>query len=255
MDQRSSRGTRRWWLVDAALVLLLVGTLACSGPDSGDDFDPTPTPTPTPTATPVPPTPTATPTVVPTKTPVATPTVSPTVASASPTLGASPTAVEDLATRLPAVADLPGGGAGYIIAEEGTRTAQDLANAYSDPAAHLQRLNTWGFKRHVFRAFARDDEAGGLPLTVLATINEYGSPEQASDAVLWLKRLATTQGATESDPPALGDEAVAVTQPTAGGTPTASIYVRDGALVYVYFAQGGDPLPAIRTLAETVLRR
>jgi len=241
--------------VYALLSAVLVLALACSGPESGDDADPTPTPTATPTATPVPPTPTATATVAPTETLTASPTTSPTTASASPTGNASPTAVADLQSLLPPLDTLPGGGAGYIVAEEGARSAQELANAYSDPAAHLQRLNTWGFKRHVFRAFARDGEEGDLPSTILATINEYGSPEQASDAVAWLERLATTQGATEADAPDLGDEAVAVTLPTAGGSPTASIYVRDGAIVYVFFAQGGDPLPAISSIAATVLRR
>lgn len=234
------------------LTVVLILLLACSGPDSGDDADPTPTPTATPTATPIPPT--ATPTVVPTATPMPSPTVSPTITSASPTAGASPTAVAELQSLLPTLVDLPGGGAGYIIAEEGSRSAQELAT-YSDPAAHLQRLNSWGFKRHVFRAFARDDEAGGLPLTILATINEYGSPDQATDALTWLQRLATTQGATEAEPPKLGDEAVAVTQPTASGVPTASIYVRVGATVFVYFAQGGDPLPAVSSIASTVLSR
>lgn len=254
MERRRSIWTKRQ-LPAVVLLAVLILALACSGPETGDDSDPTPTPTATPTSTPVPPTPTATPTSVPTATPNASPTLSPTTASASPTLGASPTAVADLQSRLPALADLPAGGAGYIIGEEGTRSAQELANAYSDPAAHLQRLNTWGFKRHVFRAFARDDESGNLPSTILATINEYGSPDQAADALAWLRRLATTQGATEADAPKLGDEAVAVTQPTAGGSPTASIYVRDGALVFVYFAQGGDPLPAISSIASTVISR
>lgn len=242
-------------LLPVVALLVVVLALACSGPESGDDSDPTPTPTTTPTATPVPPTPTTPPTVVPTATVAASPTISPTAASASPTLGASPTAIAELQSRLPALTDLPNGGEGYSIAEEGTRSAQELANAYADPAAHLQRLNTWGFKRHVFRAFVRGDEADGRPSTILATINEYGSPDQASDALLWLNRLATTQGATEAEPPALGDEAVAVTQPTSGGVPTASIYIRDGAYVYVYFAQGGDPLPAISTIATTALSR
>ncbi|MCO5175819.1 MAG: hypothetical protein M9890_02450 [Thermomicrobiales bacterium] len=236
-----------------AITALIVAAAACSGPDTRDDADPTSTPTETPTATPLPPTATATATPSPSATPEPSPTVTPTVA-ASPTGNASPTAVSDLEPLLPALANLPDGGAGYIIAEQGTRTAQDLANAYSDPAAHLQRLNTWGFKRHVFRAFARDDESGGLPSTILTTINEYGSPEQAGEAINWLKILATTQGAAEADAPQLGDEAVAVTQPTAEGTATASIYIRQGPVVFVYFGQGGEPLPVLTAIAESVLK-
>jgi hypothetical protein len=165
--------------------------------------------------------------------------------------------VADIRELLPQVDDLPGGGAGYTIAEEGTRSAQDLANAYADPAAHLQRLNEWGFKQHVYRSFTLAQNASDpkLPYTILTTINEYGSPEQASDAVKWLKSLAMAQGASEATAPTIADEVVAITQPTSNGEPTASIYARRGATVYVYFAQGGDPLPAISSIAERVFAR
>lgn len=238
----------------AAIAALLVALAACSGPESRDDADPTSTPTVVPTETPLPPTATATATASPTVTPEASPTLSPTTAPASPIANASPTAISELEPLLPTPEDLPNGGAGYIIAEQGSRTAQELANAYSDPAAHLQRLNSWGFKRHIFRAFSRDDNAGGLPTTILTTINEYGSPEQAGEAINWLKILATTQGAAEAEAPQLGDEAVAVTQPTAEGTATASIYVREGPVVFVYFGQGGEPLPILTAIAESVLK-
>ena len=54
-------------------------------------------------------------------------------------------------------------------------------------------------------------DSGDLPYDVLATVNEYGSPEQANDALLWLKSLALSQGASEVDPPRVGDASVALT--------------------------------------------
>lgn len=144
---------------------------------------------------------------------------------------------------------------GYIIAEEGTRTAQELANAYSDPAAHLDRLNDWGFQRHAFRAFNGPGGSAELPYSVLTTVNEYGSPEQAEEALQWLRRLGTTTGATEVDPPRVGDSTVSLTIPTADGELTASIYVRSGAIVYVYFAQGGEPLEFVEVVAQNVFGR
>lgn len=148
-------------------------------------------------------------------------------------------------------------GEGFIIAEEGSRTAQDLANAYADPAAHLQRLNEWGFRRHVYRAFSRDvaGETDALPTTILTTVNEYGSPEQAEEAIEWLARLARTQGATEAEGVGFGDRVEAFTIPTASGYPTASIYIRFGASILVYYAEGGDPLPALIQIATAVSRR
>ena len=148
-------------------------------------------------------------------------------------------------------------GEGFIIAEEGSRTAQDLANAYADPAAHLQRLNEWGFRRHVYRAFSRDatGETDALPTTILTTVNEYGSPEQAEEAIDWLARLARTQGATEAEGVGFGDRVEAFTVATASGYPTASIYIRLGASILVYYAEGGDPLPAVVQIATAVSRR
>ena len=157
--------------------------------------------------------------------------------------------------RLPLLDELPG--EGYTIAEEGSRTAQELAEAYTDSAAHLRRLEEWGFKQHLFRAFTRDASGDNdpLPYTILATINEYGSDEQAEAALQWLRQLGTATGATTAEAPRIGDNAVAITVPTQTGVPTASIYVRDGAVLFVYFAEGGDPLPAITEVATNVFSR
>lgn len=246
------------WLLAGALSAVLV--VACTGPESGDDADPTPIPLAPSTATTE--AAVATATLPATATEPASPTTAPIVtAEASPTVGASPTTDGSPAASgnpreaLPTLADLPG--EGYSIAQEGSRTAQDLANAYEDNTAHLKRLNEWGFKQHVYREFARDPSGPDdpLPPVILATVNEYGSPEQADAAIQWLNRLGTTQGATEVEPPRIGDNVVAITIPTADGEPTASIYVREESFVYVYFAQGGDPLGAVRGIAQKVFDR
>ncbi len=243
-------------LAFAALVILAL--IACAGPETGDDRDPTPTPTATPTAsatpTQPPPTATASPTVAPTETPEPTePSAASPSAAASPTTAASPTVVP-LVDRLPVLDDMPG--QGYTIVEEGTRTAEELAQAYSDAAAHLRRLDEWGFKQHLFRAFRlTNGDDNRLPPDILTTINLYGSDEQAEAALQWLQQLGTATGATLADAPQIGDNAVALTVPTSAGVPTASIYVRDGAVLFVYYAEGGDPLPAVDTIATKVFRR
>jgi hypothetical protein len=255
LERRSKRRFLRT-LALASLIIAIV--VSCAGPETGDDRDPTPTPTvtvtPTASSTPNPPTATASPTVENTATPEPTETraASP---EASPSTEGSPTATEvALKDRLPALAEMPG--QGYTIAEDGTRTAEDLAEAYTDAAAHLRRLEDWGFKQHLYRAFTRDGaDNDPLPYYILATINEYGSDEQAEEALQWLRQLGTATGAEAADAPKIGDNAVAQTVATAEGVPTASLYVRDGAVVFVYFAQGGDPLPAVTTVATNVFNR
>lgn len=240
------------------LLLALAVAVACAGPETGDDRDPTPTPTHTATAssTEEPPTATvaASPTTAPTATPEPTATSDASPAAASPTVAASPTEAATLPERLPLLDEMPG--QGYTIAEEGTRTAQELASAYSDAPAHLRRLEEWGFKQHLFRAFTRESaDDGRLPPFILATINEYGSDEQAEAALQWLRQLGTATGATDAQAPSIGDNAVALTVPTSTGVPTASIYVREGPVLFVYFAEGGDPLPAVDSIATKVFGR
>jgi hypothetical protein len=240
------------------LITLALSVVACTGPETGDDRDPTPTPTATATPTEVPPTATATltPTAEPTATttPTATVGVSPTAASSATAATTATVAQVSLPDRLPTLEDLPN--ERYAIAEEGTRSAEDLAAAYSDVVAHLRRLDEWGFKQHVFRAFSltgADDDT--LPHLILTTINAYGSAEQAEAALQWLQQYGTATGATESDPPSVGEQAVALTVPTSTGIPTASIYVRQGSLLFVYFAEGGDPLPIVDSIATKVFSR
>ncbi len=246
----------------AVAMLAITTAAACAGPETGDDRDPTPTSTSTATATasptPQPPTATATasPTVAATETPAATATseASPSTV-ASPTAGATSTPEEvALPDRLPLLAEMPA--QGYTIAEEGTRTAEELANAYADRAAHLRRLEEWGFQQHLFRAFMRTtSDNDQLPYSILTTINEYGSDEQAEAALQWLRQLGTATGATAAEAPRVGDNAVALTVPTSDGVPTASIYVREGPILFVYFAEGGDPLPVISEITATVFDR
>jgi hypothetical protein len=246
-----------------AIATLAVATVVgCAGPETGDDRDPTPTPTATATATasPTPELPTATVAASPTQAATATAEPTPTsdaspTSGASPTNDASPTAEEvALPERLPLLDDMPA--QGYTIAEEGTRTAEELANAYEDAPAHLRRLDEWGFKQHLFRAFSRESSDNDqFPPVILTTINEYGSDEQAEAAMQWLKQLGTATGATDAEAPRVGDNAVALTVPTSDGVPTASVYVREGPVLFVYFAQGGDPLPAVVSIATKVFGR
>ncbi len=146
--------------------------------------------------------------------------------------------------------------AGYIVADEGERSQEQLAGAYDDQTAHLLRLEEWGFRQHVYREFTRQaSDANQRPPYVLATVNVYGSPAQANDAFKWLEDLQLNQGAKNAAAPEIGDAAVAITVATQEGIPTASVYVLYGSSTFVYYAQGGDPLPEVIAVAERVFER
>jgi hypothetical protein len=263
----TNRGPRRSVLLALTLLLLVA---ACSGPDTGDDADPTPTPLPTATATETPmPTPEPTETPEPEATATA---ESGTVPSAEGTAAteeapqgtetapADATPTEEvpqigLVESLPTLEEVPG--EGFVLANQGSQTALELANAYTDSAAHLERLTSWGFAEHHFREFGR--EAAGpedpVPNYVLTTVNVYGSPELADEAIAWFDEFNRLRGYQDVNPPAVGDNSIASTVPTADGTPTAITFIRLGSRVYVYFASGGHPMPLLTEMAQNTFAR
>jgi hypothetical protein len=185
---------------------------------------------------------------------VATGTVSATTA-VTPDPDRTPTVAQvGMTEALPTLDEI---GSGFTLANQGARTALELANAYEDSGAHLDRLNEWGFREHVFREFThqRTGDDDPLPAFVLATVNEYGSPEQADLALAWLMTLNTSQGQTLADPPEVGDNGFASTVTTAAGQPSATIFIRLEERVYAYYAEEGDPLPFVSQLAERVFER
>lgn len=262
----------------AAALILTVVLAACSGPDEFGDSSQTQTTAPvstpinagnvtptraanasptsddatetttteTPDADPASPTVEQTPTVEGTPEPETTPT-----SEVAPTATQEALGGMDSLPRLEELAE-----SGYVVADQGERSDEQLARAYSDSTAHLLRLEEWGFRQHVYREFTRqaaDDDP--LPAYVLGTVNVYGSPEQADLALQWLEDLQINQGARTAAAPELGDAAVAITIATAQGTPTASVYVRFGSSTYIYYAEGGDPLPQMIAVAERVFER
>lgn len=274
MKPGQSRSVHRW-MATCTLFLALFLT-ACSGPDEFGDPVPTVTPTAEPTAT-ASPTPEPTPTTEPTETP--TPTEEPTAEpSPTETVAAEPT--ETPTTQPEATAETPGPtespatpapsnpmdalpmldeltDAGFIVADDGERTAEQLAQAYIDPQAHLDRLESWGFSKHVFREFTRnitgDDDP--IPGYVLATVNVYGSPEQVAEAMQWLESSRTNQGGSIVERPEIGDRAVALTQNTVEGDIAGWVFFGYEDRVYIYYTQGSDPLPEALAIAQRVWER
>ncbi len=254
--------------------ILLAAGLSCAGPDSRDDRDPTATPAVTatspespaenatesePSATLEAGTPTetiaATATATHTSEPSPTPTLEAPSATASPTATATafPLGLEASLPQTDQLSD-----PGFFLANQGSLSALDLANSYNDSSAHLERLDEWGFKEHLFREFGRDSagDADPVPLYLLTTVNEYGSPEQALDAMDWLRALNSSQGHEFVDPaPEIGDLTIASGVETADGTPSAIVFVQMGPRIYAYFAQSGDPLAFVLALAEQNTRR
>lgn len=276
----------RWFLI----VVMVAGLLAACGEDSDDVLsaadstatreaalgeiatiqaeDATPT-------VPIEPTGTATRTAVETSTiePVSTSTPSPTVPpEPTATNTVEPTATEepsptpeqdrDYLSLLPTVEDLP---VGFALVEEGALTAPEIAAAYDDPNAHLDLLESWGFKGGARRNFEIPspglDGAFAKTILITASVVEHGSPEQAREAAE--HNRDTIQSGEGAELPSvgvgqIGDNAFGIQGTISEGEDSAIfafIWVQVGNLSYSFrgASLGHNPLEDIITIANATL--
>lgn len=200
----------------------------------------TPTPTALPTGTPYtyrPPA-TSTPRPAPTRTPTPAPTP-------------SPTPLPSLLGELPAASDIPGDL--EVTYEDADLTPEEVAAETTDPAAHLQRLRDWGYRRGAARELALEDpgmkeylsELLGFQVSVL----EFGSPGQARAAMDFQRVYAKAQADWDLDDepaPDLGDASAALTgtaEYEGTDVQVAAIFVQQGNRLYRFIAVAGlyDP--------------
>jgi hypothetical protein len=65
--------------------------------------------------------------------------------------------LQDLVALFPSAAQLP---AGVVLAEQGTRTAAEIAATFPDPADAAQVLETWGWALNAYRVYVAGPTAG-----------------------------------------------------------------------------------------------
>lgn len=162
--------------------------------------------------------------------------------------------------ELPTLAELPDG---FVVTREGPLTAEELAALHPDPATQLVRLQQWGFVQAVRREFEPANNAAGVgTLTYFAAaVVEFGSPEQAREAIQTAHAEALVAGSTQmSDVPApqIGDLTLAsdgTVQITNITYAASYVFIQDGprAWTFVGLATSDSPLQLVTDVAVTTL--
>ena len=174
------------------------------------------------------------------------PTATPVIRSGAASQGTG----DMLTTMLPAVSEVP---AGLMRTAEGSRSAEEIAATFPDPADAAQRFPRWGWQESVYRDFASPDGT----TSVSVSLHRFADPQSAADAVPYLAEARA--GALGLDPipvADIGDQVAAVAGEVAGGQEV-SLYVQQGAVVarVTVVTAAGEPLAIARETASAMLRK
>jgi len=179
--------------------------------------------------------------------------------------GTTPVPTSSLLDLLPTLTDLPTGFA--LDYEDADVTAPEIAANYPDPAAHLDRLQDWGFVGSAYREFSIPspgiNDALQRMIIFRAQVSRYGFPEGTGQALRF--QLAATKARpgwtlTSVSVQPFGDETVALQgMAVSDGTTfiVVVLLVRRGDLLYRYegASLGYNPYSDVVAIAGRTLSR
>ena len=151
----------------------------------------------------------------------------------------------------------PEGGSLLSVADDGTRTLDEHAASFADPAEAAQLLPEWGWQGNAYRLFeAPESSPGAVRPYLYVSVTRFRDADGAAAALPYVIRdLAAEIGHREiPTDAAVGDEVRQFVAPMDGGTDL-TLYVRDGALVMriSVLLTEGDPIADPATVAEGII--
>lgn len=212
-----------------------------------------PTATPTQVATPTPTKPPATPT------PPTLPTV-PVAAAATPTPTSTPEPAQHaahIADMLPADSDVP---QGLVQIGNGTRTLDEAAQSFTNPADATAKLQQWGWMGNVYKQYGIPDNVTPDPNTTTfidVSIHRFATANATEQALAYFAGdVATSQGLHQINVPKIGDHEQALT-----GAPNQAnlvvIYIQRDSILYRVAGSSptGDPTNDVVAVAKKVVAK
>lgn len=194
------------------------------------------------------PTPETTPTEAPQRTQPLSPT--PTPRPAGPAVDTSEAGLTQL---LPDPGIVP---AGF---DSGTDSSTDLAAVVALIGGNRQaeqNLADWGWTANVSRAFNNTAPSDGTTDALLASLHGFKDAPSAAAALTFYADYLASTGASDVDPPALGESARMLTSTDENGNVSVSLYVQQGPVLYRFWgvaSAGGDPTQAVIDFATQTL--
>lgn len=194
-----------------------------------------------------------------------TPETAPTQAPQQPTQPVSPTptpppagpAVDTseagLTQLLPDPALAP---AGFDSGTDSTNDFAAVVAAIGGNRQAEQNLTDWGWTANVSRAFNNTAPSDGSTDALLASLHGFKDAPSAAAALTFYADYLASTGASDVDPPALGDGARMLTSTDEAGNVSVSLYVQQGPVLYRFWgvaSAGGDPTQAVIDFATQTL--
>lgn len=161
-----------------------------------------------------------------------------------------------LADLLPTEADIPNG---LLEAENTTRSLAELAQVFTNPDDAATRLDGWGWRENVWRAFAHPAGAGPPHRTtyLYSSIHRFSTADGVATAMRYFANdAATALDLHGVDVEPIGDEAIAL-RGALQGVNRVVVYVRQGPIMLASGGDSvaGDPYADMVAIGQTVADR
>ena len=186
-------------------------------------------------------------------------------AAAQPTQPVSPTPTPP--AQAPAVDTTEAGLTALLpdpaLAPAGFDAGTDSTNDFAAVVAAIggnrqaeQNLTDWGWTATVSRAFNNTAPTDGSTDALLASLHGFRDAPSAAAALTFYADYLASAGASDIDPPALGESARMLSTTDEAGNVSVSLYVQQGPVLYRFWgvaSAGGDPTQAVIDFATQTL--
>lgn len=186
------------------------------------------------------------------------PAAAPTEAAGAPTAAPAagvPQNADELRALLPDSSVLP---AGFDTGTDSERDLAGVVDALGGSRTAEQSLQAWGWTGNVERAFNADPNVvgPGVATQVIVSLHGFKDAPSAAAALPFYSDILANIGYVDAEPPALGESARLLQQPTEDGGMNVALYVQSGGVLYRiggYAPAGTDPTQTVIDVATAIL--
>lgn len=157
-----------------------------------------------------------------------------------------------LTALLPDASALP---EGFELQTESVLDEQDVVTALGGSRIAEQNLADWGWTTNVQREFANEFAEAGATSSLTVSLHGFKDAASATEALPYYSDILINLGYSETDAPALGENARMLKIDQEDGGVVIALYVQKGPVLYRFggYALNGDPAQDVLDLATQVL--
>jgi hypothetical protein len=149
-------------------------------------------------------------------------------------------------------------GGDFTMTEDSTRTRDEVAASFGDPADALAKLKQWGWKENAYRTFEvpaakQTDPTATTYITV--SVHHFSNSDNTQAAFTYFAdAVVAAQGMNDVDVATIGNQTRELTSSSSGAT-NVVLYIRYGNYLIRLGASSpsGDPAPELIALAKKIV--